>query len=308
MKPLNVIIGRFQVPMLSQAHKEVIFTAAKSEYIILVGVSPLDKRDHRHPLSFRQRAKMIEDYQTNSTTSRWLYKGVFPIFDSHSDRAWSDQVDKFLESIYPERDYLLMGGRDSFIPHYNGKYKTLSIPEKLKHQTGTEIRKNILEDVSSDFRAGQIYAIENQFPRVMPTVDIGVLSMNEGIGLDSHRILLIQRADTREWCLPGGFVDPKDQSFLGAAQRELSEEVGIDLAVTGWSQVGTYPIGDWRYRQSRDRIITSLFRTYHQWGAPNISKEVSASRWLVEREALHCVAPHHQVLVSEVFRCLNSGK
>jgi ADP-ribose pyrophosphatase YjhB (NUDIX family) len=40
-------------------------------------------------------------------------------------------------------------------------------------------------------------------------------------------LLCIQRKDTKEWALPGGFVDGTDQSILDACKRELREETSL---------------------------------------------------------------------------------
>lgn len=47
------------------------------------------------------------------------------------------------------------------------------------------------------------------------------------------KVLLVQRADTGTWALPGGFVDPKDASDLEAAQRELQEETALNTDAEG---------------------------------------------------------------------------
>jgi ADP-ribose pyrophosphatase len=44
----------------------------------------------------------------------------------------------------------------------------------------------------------------------------------------ARRILLIQRKDTHQWALPGGFVDPDEQA-IDAARREAEEETGAQL-------------------------------------------------------------------------------
>jgi len=46
---------------------------------------------------------------------------------------------------------------------------------------------------------------------------------------DTAQILLIQRRDTEQWALPGGFVDPEDATPLHAAAREAYEEASITL-------------------------------------------------------------------------------
>lgn len=300
MNKLNVLIGRFQTPELSPAHLHIIRTLGfQGDFMVLLGVSPMDGREHRHPLTFRQRASMVEE-----TCKGWdsHFKGVFPIFDQHSDELWSRLIDEFLSRIAPESECKLVGGRDSFIPHYKGKLKILEFDPFNTRITGSQMRAQVKLGMSSTFRAGQIYAIENQFPRVFPTVDIGVMRPIDPLGADIRQILLIRRADTGQWCLPGGFVDPSDPSFLAAAQRELSEEVGINLTVTQWKARGTFPIDDWRYKGSRDKIITSLFKCDHQWGIPILTPEVIDFHWLSLTHARGCITPQHLPLVETLFK------
>lgn len=45
----------------------------------------------------------------------------------------------------------------------------------------------------------------------------------------AEQILLIQRKDTNEWALPGGFIDEEDTTPLAAAIREAEEEATISL-------------------------------------------------------------------------------
>lgn len=48
----------------------------------------------------------------------------------------------------------------------------------------------------------------------------------------SH-VLLIQRQDTGDWALPGGFIDEGDDSVEYAATREVSEETGLSVKSPG---------------------------------------------------------------------------
>ncbi|MCS0639219.1 NUDIX domain-containing protein [Streptomyces sp. LP05-1] len=54
---------------------------------------------------------------------------------------------------------------------------------------------------------------------------------------DHGRILLQRRRDNDLWALPGGGVDLAD-SLPGTAVREVKDETGLDVAITGL--VGTY--------------------------------------------------------------------
>ncbi|MBC3992157.1 NUDIX domain-containing protein [Streptomyces sp. AC563] len=54
---------------------------------------------------------------------------------------------------------------------------------------------------------------------------------------DEGRILLQRRRDNELWALPGGGMDMSD-SLPGCAVREVKEETGLDVEITGL--VGTY--------------------------------------------------------------------
>ena len=54
------------------------------------------------------------------------------------------------------------------------------------------------------------------------------------------RLLLARRADTRNWELPGGKVEI-GESVLDAVLREVAEETGVRIAVTGLAGVYTDP-------------------------------------------------------------------
>lgn len=60
--------------------------------------------------------------------------------------------------------------------------------------------------------------------------------------LDAGRVLLLQRADFRTWALPGGGVDA-GESAAQAAIREVREETGLDVTLTGL--VGLYALPHW---------------------------------------------------------------
>lgn len=60
---------------------------------------------------------------------------------------------------------------------------------------------------------------------IIETVDVAIL-----VG---EHILLIRRAKPPfedRWVLPGGHVDPQDQTLARAAARELEEEVGLSIS------------------------------------------------------------------------------
>ena len=67
------------------------------------------------------------------------------------------------------------------------------------------------------------------------------LAVNAAV-LDGDRVLLMQREDFEVWCLPGGQVDD-GESLAEAAVREVREETGLDVVLTG--VVGAYSRPAW---------------------------------------------------------------
>jgi ADP-ribose pyrophosphatase YjhB (NUDIX family) len=57
---------------------------------------------------------------------------------------------------------------------------------------------------------------------------------------DEHEILMIQRADNGLWALPGGAQDI-GESVVEAIKREVLEETGIEIEVTGLSGIYSDP-------------------------------------------------------------------
>jgi len=57
---------------------------------------------------------------------------------------------------------------------------------------------------------------------------------------DTGRVLLCQRADTGNWEIPGGSVE-MGESALEAVQREVEEETGVLIVVSGVSGIYTDP-------------------------------------------------------------------
>ncbi|HEY4353696.1 MAG TPA: NUDIX domain-containing protein [Paraburkholderia sp.] len=53
----------------------------------------------------------------------------------------------------------------------------------------------------------------------------------------TNRLLLVKRRDSGYWAMPGGTMELTD-SLEGCARREVREETGIDIAMTG--MIGTY--------------------------------------------------------------------
>ena len=156
---VGIIVGRFQVDELHEAHLKLISTVVETypKVIIYLGLSAT-KCTINNPLDFESRKQMI--------LKSFPDVNVLYIKDVPSDKIWSHRLDESIDDIKgPTQSVILLGGRDAFIRHYQGKYDTY----ELKQQTfvsGKEIRKKISNKVksSADFRKGVIWATMNQWP------------------------------------------------------------------------------------------------------------------------------------------------
>lgn len=285
---VGVIIARFQVDELHDAHLELIqyVVDRHPKVIIILGLSPC-KCTVNNPLDFESRKQMILE----------KFPEVIVVYtkDCHSDVLWSQNLDERLDDIIgANQSVVLYGGRDSFIKHYFGKNPTIEL-EQMAFISGTARRKALSNKVkgSADFRHGVIWATQNQYPKCFPTVDIALLNENH------TRILLGRKRYEKEFRFPGGFVMP-GQTLEDTAVRETKEETGVDIQNPCY--VGSFVIDDWRYRSEVDKITTTLFVTDEISGRPCPGDDIAEVRWFeYGEELLGQIRDEHQQLFEAVL-------
>lgn len=279
---IGVIVGRFQVHELHQAHRELIESvmAQHKKVLIMLGVSPV-LVSKRNPLDFVARKEMLLTNYSGLT--------VLSIPDMPSDEEWSRTLDARIREAFPVGDVQLYGSRDSFIQYYSGAFPTQELAPQV-FVSGTEVRRNASREVkqSGDFRAGVIYAAFNQYTKVFPTVDVAILRGEE--------VLLGRKAQQNKYRFIGGFADATDDSYEAAARREVMEETGVE--VENLRYLGSARIDDWRYRSEADKIITLFFAADYAYGRIEPKDDISELRFfkLHELDESSLVAEHHVLL------------
>jgi bifunctional NMN adenylyltransferase/nudix hydrolase len=288
MIKIAVAIARFQVPDLTDGHKALLKKCYESAHtLVLLGCSELDGKTAENPLLFLQRKAAVEraiNYM-NLTASNFT---ILPLFNAKSNEAWSKQVDDMIYGLWPDAEATIWAGRDSIVPAcYSGR-ASLEHFDAVITPSGTEVRSSIRPATDREFVRGQTFALQFQFPHAYQCVDIGVIK--------GDSVLLIQRGDTGSWCLPGGFVDPTDESLEQAARRELSEETKLSCEGTP-EYVTSALISDWRYR-GRDRIMSALFAIPYSFGEVFATKEAPNHVWFPLNGDMSFISSSHTPFVA----------
>ena len=268
MGVLGVIIARFQSPYLHEGHRGLIDEALErhEELLILLGESPTTGTSDVDPLSFITRKRILLAY-LKQTAPRCV---IMPLKGRSDDRVWSTSIDSIIENMGYSMAFLYHG-RDSFADHYFGKYATVEITP-VESPSGTDIRTQ-LEQVGPEdeylmpFAHGVIWAHGNRYPVNVPVVDIMVFKDEK-----EEEILLGRKAGETKWRFAGGYVDIGDESFEHAAARELGEEMGLYPGIDNMHYVMSIGIDDWRYKKSKDRMVSTVFKCYAHIGGLNQAK------------------------------------
>lgn len=253
--------------------------------IVFVGVHPTPVT-FPNPLDFDTRRLMIQE--------RFPSVIVLPIVDHPSDAVWSANLDAQIRNVCAHGAVTLYAGRDGFSSHYTGKFWIHYIGE-TPHVSATMNRMAVAHTVvgSEDFRRGCIYASQNMYPRVQPTVDIALT--RRIAESDGFQVVLGRKPGRDHWCFPGGFIDKSDETAQAAAERELQEETGLVGVL--WKCLGGYKIRDWRDTASTS-VMTTFFLANHVHGAPQAADDLEEVAWHVVGPNLRdIVDSHHWGLV-----------
>ncbi|MEM8859585.1 MAG: NUDIX domain-containing protein [Chloroflexota bacterium] len=90
----------------------------------------------------------------------------------------------------------------------------------------------------------------------------------------SDQILLVQHSygDTNFWHLPGGSYNPKRESAEEAAQREVVEELGIELVDLAF-------LADYQTAAEGKQDTVSIFMAVAKSVELTLSKEIKSAEW-----------------------------
>lgn len=100
-----------------------------------------------------------------------------------------------------------------------------------------------------------------------------------------ERILLTQRADNAQWCLPGGGMEP-GESIVEACVREVWEETGLEVRITRLLGVYSSPHRITEYADgNRFQFVSLLFEAEPLNLDVQLGEECLAWGWFTSDEA-----------------------
>lgn len=304
LSDIGVIVMRVQVPKLHPGHQYLInhVTRIHSNTLIVLGNHgglPTD----RDPLTVAERTEMLrESYRDPNIKIDSLRDHPF------SHVRWSAWLDELVEKNFPGRRACMYGGaHDSFLDVYTGVHKKVPVARYLE-ESGTAQREAIVRSADMTARERAIYDQLHRPSILYSTVDIAPVDDAE------ERVLGVTKLwFDGKWSFSGGFVDPeKDRTDEDAARRERGEEVLGIKTFDVYQQLGKRMlVDDPRYRNSKDKIFTSLFVTQYRSGNAMPGDDAKGTRWFYRHELESMFVPWHQPLVErlkERWDILKSGR
>lgn len=290
---LGVMAMRVQVPNLHPGHRHAVESTRKKfgKVLIVLGEHG-GMRTDRDPLTYAERAAMIRETYPDEQTIL-----IDRLRDHPFDHMrWSDWLDAVVEKNAPGSRATMCASRDGFLDLYTGRHPKYRI-SPIKVASGTDIRKAIVHSPTMSAREAIIHHEMIRPAIAYSAADIAIVDDR------NERVLAITKHwFDGLWSLPGGFVDPeKDTDDEAAARRERGEELLNIRTGDRYEQLGSrVRIEDPRYRNSKDKIYSTLFCTQYQGGVAAPGDDAKGTRWMSRDDLNRLMVPWHRPLVERL--------
>jgi ADP-ribose pyrophosphatase YjhB (NUDIX family)/quercetin dioxygenase-like cupin family protein len=279
---LQAVTRQYLVGQLSRPQKLAYIEDTDLE----IGITRYERADVEAP-HWHQRAKEYQYVLSGLTEYRDLGTG-----ESHRYATGDFYV------IYPGTIYAQRSKRDTailFIKFPPGNDKVNVDTDEL---TADWMRKALRVE-RLDLKAGSTTPRPNS---LRPAVAVAVVNENRDI-------LLVQRADSGKWSMPGGVLE-LNEDIEGCAIREVKEETGLEIKVEGL--VGTYTNPDvliaYSDREIR-REFTIVVAARAEVGELAADSESTKVAWVQLEQALDLpMAPSQQRRITDYLEFEKTGR
>jgi bifunctional NMN adenylyltransferase/nudix hydrolase len=287
---VGVIIGRFQLDELHDAHRELIEKVINSHYhtIIVLGISPLEECSIKNPLDFRTRKIMLQEAYPKID--------IVYISDMQYDDDWSKKLDREVIKHVKRRNQsvCLYGGRDSFIPHYSGKYPTKELTlDQSEYISSTARRWEIYNSVenNTDFRKGIIYQTAFNGDRCIPQTVTVIFTE------DYSKVLVGKRVGDRKFSFISSNVKA-GQTMEECAFASVAKKTGLESTEVYYK--GSTIINDWKYRRETDKLTGMIFTTRVRFGRAEAKENYATVKWLPIEDLIDNISDMHKDIAKQV--------
>lgn len=267
MLNVGVVVGKFQSPYLTDSHCELISHVVLEYDVALIFIGSNQIRTEIDLLEYETRMSMIDRVVRKAKKNAIVvYNEIKDVFNKEK---WSKNLDAMIDSslkIFSEPiNVTLIGGRDSFVPHYVGKFTNFEnfVSSYGEDDSGTEVRNsitNIANDYETssrdleNFNAGRFFEAKLAYPTAYQTVDILIVDAD-------GKVLLGRKAYEDKFRFIGGFSEPTSPSLEHDALKEVFEETGIVSSEEHLSYIySTLVKNDPRRLKSMHKNKTALFK------------------------------------------------
>lgn len=288
----GIIVARFQTPILTSAHLDLIKTVEEKHpnLVIFLGLTAIEESTANNPYDKNIRVEMLREHFPEC---QFWY-----IEDEECNVRWSTKLDGLIKKVIgTSGTALLYGSRDSFIPRYHGVYpveelvaETLVSGTEARRQAGVKARRG------ADFRYGIAWAHAHVFQAPKVTVDTAVFNENK------TKILLGRKAHEPLFRFMGGFITNKAPDFETDARREVFEE-SSGCEIGPLTYVCSALVPDWRMEGEVNKIKTILFAAKFVFGRPEPGDDMKGGelQWFdLETLTEDMVMPCHRHLVAKL--------
>lgn len=296
---VGVLVCRYQCQYLHEAHVKLIDYVKERNDKVIIFIGVADTRlSHPDPLDFESRKIMVHELYPDIT--------VLPIKNQKCDFRWSINLDNdILKNTELFDEINLYGSRDSFLKNYYGSYNKIHVKDVvIDGLSGTGLRCQAYNSKidTREKREAVIWSSNHRYPTSYQTVDVAIVNFDKR---GNKQILLGKKLYENKFRFIGGFVDPDDNSLEDAAYREATEECGY-IQTENYKYIGSFRINDWRYRNSKDKIMTSFFMCTYFDGKCTPSDDINQLEWFEIKDLTEDVfEEEHIPLFNKLIHYLN---
>ena len=269
MHDFAVVVGKFQSPEPTEAHINLLKKTYECAHSVLVFIGSNQIKTEIDLIPFQVRKDLIIDKLFNEYSSNYSLTETLEIIQSFkfieivdvfNKETWSLILDvKINDNIKEGQSVILLGGRDSFLDSYCGKFID---KEYVSFECGDgisatkarlECKKSFLSDPM--FIKGAFYHALNQYPIAYQTVDVFIRKFH----INEWRVVLGRKKNESKLVFIGGFSEPTSPSLEFDALKEVFEEAGYTGNKNSLKYICSTLVDDPRYAKSMHKIKTAMF-------------------------------------------------